>query len=161
MTRLTGSSKVTAAGLFVVGVLFTLLWVLSCRWTVFYSAQFGDSFGLKAGEVFALWTSEAERARLAALTGEPVNLYWNVHGARRRVPMQWVPWPRKSKLPDGSRSMVSIPLLPLAAICISAGLWVGRRHTAQFRASRGLCLKCGYDRRGLAKDAACPECGNS
>ncbi|HYE61185.1 MAG TPA: hypothetical protein VD997_04245, partial [Phycisphaerales bacterium] len=27
-------------------------------------------------------------------------------------------------------------------------------------ARRGyLCLKCGYDRRGLARGAACPECG--
>ena len=27
------------------------------------------------------------------------------------------------------------------------------------RTRRGLCLSCGYDRRGIATDAACPECG--
>jgi hypothetical protein len=29
---------------------------------------------------------------------------------------------------------------------------------ALFRRRRGLCGSCGYDRRGLAADAKCPEC---
>jgi hypothetical protein len=32
-----------------------------------------------------------------------------------------------------------------------------RRHR---RRIRGLCVKCAYDRAGLAPGAACPECGD-
>lgn len=48
--------------------------------------------------------------------------------------------------------------------CFWAALWgallftpVAIRHILRRR--RGLCLACGYDRRGLAPDHACPECG--
>ncbi len=34
-----------------------------------------------------------------------------------------------------------------------------RRGRVRRRLRRGRCVKCGYDRAGLAKDAACPECG--
>jgi hypothetical protein len=37
------------------------------------------------------------------------------------------------------------------------GLAFARRRVR--RAKKGGCLSCGYDRGGLAKDAACPECG--
>ncbi len=36
-----------------------------------------------------------------------------------------------------------------------------RRGRVRRRLRRGRCVKCGYDRAGLAKDAACPECGAS
>jgi rubrerythrin len=29
----------------------------------------------------------------------------------------------------------------------------------QQKRKNGACQACGYDRRGLATDAACPECG--
>jgi hypothetical protein len=29
----------------------------------------------------------------------------------------------------------------------------------RFRVSRGRCVRCGYDRRGLVPRGACPECG--
>ena len=32
-----------------------------------------------------------------------------------------------------------------------------RRHRRW--ASTGACMRCGYDRGGLAADAKCPECG--
>jgi hypothetical protein len=40
----------------------------------------------------------------------------------------------------------------------AAALW--RRDIRERRRARaGSCLACGYDRRGLAADAKCPECG--
>jgi hypothetical protein len=47
-------------------------------------------------------------------------------------------------------------LYPLALTLIPAGLlWYADRR----RLRPGLCGGCGYDRRGLAADAKCPECG--
>ncbi len=39
----------------------------------------------------------------------------------------------------------------------AALLWYADRR----RFGTGLCTKCGYDRRGLAPDAKCPECGKT
>ena len=55
---------------------------------------------------------------------------------------------------------VSVPLwIPVVALAIiTAGAW--RLDTlARRRAREGQCLKCHYDRAGLAPDAFCPECG--
>ncbi len=40
-------------------------------------------------------------------------------------------------------------------LLIPASLRRGRRRR------RGACVECGYDRRGIAPEAACPECGTS
>jgi hypothetical protein len=53
-----------------------------------------------------------------------------------------------------------IPIWPgvvafAAPACI---LWLTDRRSNWFRLA-GACPKCGYDRRGLAADAKCPECG--
>ncbi len=64
------------------------------------------------------------------------------------------------------RTMPLMPMLPgLAAnTAVYAGAWwlvvfapgTIRRHR---RRRRGACVRCGYDRRGIGADAACPECG--
>lgn len=41
-------------------------------------------------------------------------------------------------------------------VLLAAGAMVRAR-----RRRRGRCLACGYDRRGIGADAACPECGTS
>lgn len=51
-----------------------------------------------------------------------------------------------------------IPLLLVSAP--TALLWRADRRAAR-REKAGLCAACGYDRRGLAASAPCPECGNA
>lgn len=56
--------------------------------------------------------------------------------------------------------VMSMPLwLPL--VVSGTPCWIGLAHSAKSRRRRvrGLCTSCGYDRRGIAAQAHCPECG--
>jgi hypothetical protein len=52
--------------------------------------------------------------------------------------------------------IVSVPIWPVLGLCLVATWWVRRREVL---ARRDACHGCGYDRRGLATDTKCPECG--
>jgi hypothetical protein len=59
-----------------------------------------------------------------------------------------------------------IPLGFAANTLLAAGVLLGVVEGCAFarrrvRSARGRCPSCGYDRRGLAADAACPECGKA
>jgi hypothetical protein len=57
-------------------------------------------------------------------------------------------------------SMHAVPLWPAVAILLGAAAasWIpAARRMIRRRAGR--CAECGYDRRGLADDSKCPECG--
>jgi hypothetical protein len=53
-----------------------------------------------------------------------------------------------------------LPLwIPFVFVAFPSGLlWLLHRIVMK-RPGAGQCPKCGYDRRGLAVDAGCPECG--
>jgi hypothetical protein len=45
-------------------------------------------------------------------------------------------------------------------VLVTVGVHQTRRYFIEARRwHKGLCLKCGYDRDGLAHGAPCPECG--
>ena len=50
--------------------------------------------------------------------------------------------------------LATIAVVPAVLI-----LWWRDRSRLRRRYRLGLCTACGYDRSGLAADAACPECG--
>jgi hypothetical protein len=54
--------------------------------------------------------------------------------------------------------VIVAPLVLVVAGPAAVVEWIGRVRK-RARARRGLCASCGYDRRGLGADAACPECG--
>jgi hypothetical protein len=60
------------------------------------------------------------------------------------------------------RQWITVPLWAPFALCltVTAITWRADRRGA-LRALGGLCASCGYDRRGLAADATCPECGTA
>lgn len=67
-------------------------------------------------------------------------------------------WPSVVR-PTGGLS-VTVPLwMPFVLLAVlTSVLWYVDRTTARRRRA-GQCLKCGYDRAGLAAGARCPECG--
>jgi hypothetical protein len=63
--------------------------------------------------------------------------------------------------PAGATSRVfSLPLWMLMAL-VGTPCWLalGRAARTLRRRRRGQCVRCGYNRRGLATDSPCPECG--
>lgn len=136
-------------------LLISAAWLISCRWTVFSMAQFGDSVGLRAGCVFYLWTTPALRLRFHDQSGWPLELTWQGYLNRRTTPMQWWVTPYTST-PSGRRS-IDLPLWPLW-IATTIGVIVLWRKLRRFHLP-GHCHQCGYDRTGLPIAAVCPECG--
>jgi hypothetical protein len=70
---------------------------------------------------------------------------------------------------DRGTSQIVLPTSPLIRplladwgifmLGIGVPLLIARPTFRAIRAARGLCGSCGYNRRGLAADAKCPECG--
>lgn len=76
---------------------------------------------------------------------------------------------RQTPTPKTTNGATLLPLTPMplgftldvliyAAACF-AGVCGMRRFFLVRRARRVACLACGYDRRGLAAESPCPECG--
>ncbi len=59
-------------------------------------------------------------------------------------------------IPFMPRWSVEVPLWPMPATCAGLAWYAGKRIR---RLRQGACTKCGYDMRGLAAGACCPECG--
>lgn len=141
-------------------VLMTLLlgtaWLLSARWTMFFMAQFGDSAALRAGTLSYLWTQEKLREKHVVQFKLPCELQWEWHRSERKIPMEW--WTGFYSSSASGRQMVVVPLwMPFVLFAGAGGilLWKSRK-----RLPAHCCGQCGYDRRGIGKNAACPECGS-
>ncbi len=60
----------------------------------------------------------------------------------------------------GAWEATEIALWPFVVLAVGGALWFWWRDAMLRRRERmGACVQCGYDRVGLAEDAACPECG--
>lgn len=107
-----------------------------------------------------------EEYRRATIAGDPVDTLWrwSVHA------WSWQPWGEDSweGIPtrwhvgvlydrDHISTMAGVSLVwpALIAFLPAALLW----YTDRRRFGPERCSKCGYDRRGLAINAKCPECG--
>jgi hypothetical protein len=57
-----------------------------------------------------------------------------------------------------TRVWVPMWFIATIALTVSGSAWRFKRRLAR-RIASGCCRGCGYDRRGLHADGACPECG--
>lgn len=116
------------------------------------------------GENWVDWTPPEPGASLLSFTVQDGTL-------TAVPPPAWAPENPRGLwvLERGAQRVGEIPFLPIwaglagntavfAAACLvpMVGVGVVRRR---LRKRGGKCLGCGYDRRGLAVGAACPECG--
>jgi hypothetical protein len=86
---------------------------------------------------------------ISALSGLPSHWEWSSFYMRNPVPSY-----------DGTDCYLRIPFWPLVPLLLTASVMLGWREVRDNRRVRaGRCRSCGYDRRGLAEDAPCPECG--
>ena len=137
------------AGLFTL-VLMAAAWIVSLWWTVAWKAERYSFYLIVQGAVgVQRWPGGTPRSGVEDL---------GLHAWRGSVgwsDFRW--WPRAEK-PRFSQAM--LPLwVPLIVVAVPTGLvWRADRRAAR-RERKGECLTCGYDRRGLAPDAGCPECG--
>jgi hypothetical protein len=87
-------------------------------------------------------------------TRPPTSRWWRDEAPA--VGFCWWPWWQLSSW----SSYVKIPLwIPLALFAFPTGILWRRDHVVTKRALSRACHECSYDRRGLAADAPCPECG--
>jgi hypothetical protein len=61
--------------------------------------------------------------------------------------------------PGWEYAALVMPMWPVVVVCGVAGTLMRRADVRGSRRASGQCEACGYDRRGLAPEAACPECG--
>jgi hypothetical protein len=71
-------------------------------------------------------------------------------------PFEWALVPAIDHDVGWSSYKIIVPLWPVLGVSLFATWRVSKREQL---ARRGACRSCGYDRRGLADDAKCPECG--
>jgi hypothetical protein len=132
---------------------------MGCGWSVF---RVGNAAGYSytLGADLSLGDLRLHRSAIRPL-GMVVPPGW--HGSIVRIPpmqrMIWRPSYQSDPTPplSGSDVFVTIPLwIVLVVAAIPTGLlwWRDRK-----RRGPGACVKCGYDLKGLAVGAPCPECG--
>jgi hypothetical protein len=136
-------------------VLLAVLWVGSRWWEVGWSRSAGGkatsiSFNT-GGAFFWHWAGLYVQQK-----DEPAHFFAHRLREDARSGGSWKPGVERMSI----QLTVYVPLwIPFAVAAVSAGaLWCPAAFRRHPRAQQS-CPACGYDRRGLAADAKCPECG--
>jgi hypothetical protein len=145
---------------------FTAVMLLTLRWDIYWNSPVRGT---------EQWQIEFAGGRIWVvhiLSWKPIAAGWRTFESQE--PWQWG-WTDPADLPPGAHWRcgflnwklpgvlnhfeMTLVYPVLAAGAAAAILWNADMR-ARRRARLRLCPACGYDRRGLATDAACPECGS-
>lgn len=128
-----------------------------------YAASVKHIFGATylAGQTYerSVWTHlGAIEYHCASCPGDPAPL--GLNWTFQRWGVGSFPWLPRWRF--GRSDQVVIPLwLPFTVAAIPTAVLFYRDRPAARRAREGKCVTCGYDLRGLAPGAPCPECGRA
>jgi hypothetical protein len=122
-------------------------WVDDAGRSMGWSLDDSVDYGPYSVMVFPMWVP-------LLLIGLPTLMVWNPFLIPKRATVRWL-------LTGFTIFVAASPWLLIVTALPAALLWLqeipAARRRARLRA--GQCATCGYDRRGLAADAKCPECG--
>jgi hypothetical protein len=133
-------------------------------WGYATTSNSGDtlrSSGVYSGQMLAQRWDGFRNARVPPPLGWNMrrthNWYWGYSGEDSPYGSIWTWHAGVLYAPDASGWVAGASVLyPVALTLIPAALlWYADRR----RSGPHACKKCGYDRRGLAADTKCPECG--
>ncbi|HZW06766.1 MAG TPA: hypothetical protein VFF65_06555, partial [Phycisphaerales bacterium] len=153
---------------FVLAALFAAAWVWSGWWRyqrLFPAGEVRFSNGRLVVQHWQMATQKPSSEVRRIGPGGPRFRWWLVKGEEWTPPNRYFFGAALFAQHRGSGGGTSYRYLAVvlwpAPIVLAAAGWVlyglGRRAAA--RAVEGRCRLCGYDRRGLAADGRCPECG--
>lgn len=135
-------------------ILLIAVWGVSIQWTMFWMAQFGDSWSLNSGVFSHGWTTMATRQSISVQTGYPLELYWTWHMSERQTPLEWIPVYQNHPYGRGIVTLpIWIPVVLLSATSFCLAMLQRRLRSVEE------CHGCGYNLRGLSLQTPCPECG--
>jgi hypothetical protein len=135
------------------GVLMMVLGGMSCRW---FTVRVGVRSRLEVLQGAASFSWNPRRSGDA-----PLLRGWDIRPLSPELRWRVRPLvPDYAMNPIGGWRTLVVPLWCVAAPLLSpAPFLVYARARRRRRAMDGRCSVCGYDRAGLARDGACPECG--
>lgn len=142
MKRRLRLSKAVLRSSAVATVLLVAIWIMEIWYGVFLMAPGGYFVGAGEGLV---------GFGIARSIGKQIGL--NIESSQLRL--WWFEWEYTATEKIIAAPIWLVLLLSMSTLFIS---WRIER-TARRREVSGLCLKCGYDRSGLAQSTRCPECG--
>jgi hypothetical protein len=133
----------------VMTVLMVVVWIGSRWWSVVGQLPVLGVVGVGGGQAFDCWNDQipwsgAEWPRLDRLP------YTELAWSFKRLPV-----------PRYGYTLYVLPMWVPTCIGLLATIVVWRRDSRLSKHERiGRCPRCGYNRAGIGRDAACPECGN-
>lgn len=126
-------------------------WIASAWWAIFLGRAYTGFFGVTAGQFVINWKPLADGETIT----ENGLLVYRIHS-----PMfWWFRWDAYTGFGGDTAWFLCIPLWLVLLAFAAPAVWLWRRDRLHcLQAKSGLCPACGYDRRGLASGAPCPEC---
>jgi hypothetical protein len=137
-------------------------WTLSLWYQFLWTDNVRFAASIRAGAMVLRDNQWAKDLNLNLIVPPTRRVEWSIQPLKLRDTPTW--WVKKERLLwAGLATQWTVPLWSILVLTIPPLAWLCHAELRARRRTRtGLCLYCGYDRRGLGSSAQlCPECGRS